>query len=134
MEPGEIVEKMRQNPLLRGITLTGGEPFLQPEGMAELAQIARDNGYDVVAYTGYKFEDLIQKGGGQSQIRSMLKLVDLLIDGLYEQADRRLELPFRGSLNQRLVLARQSLNEGKLVTLDESRLYEPFPSIHIMME
>jgi anaerobic ribonucleoside-triphosphate reductase activating protein len=134
MPHDKIIQRTRKNPLLRGITLTGGEPFEQAEAMAGLARQARSNGYDVVAYTGYTYEELIEKAASVSSILTLLEQVDLLVDGRYDETRRRLDLPFRGSDNQRLVNVPQSLAEGIVRLTDDcaianirfqrSRVYE----------
>ena len=111
-EPDSIIERMRGNPLLRGITLTGGEPFCQPEAMAELARKARAAGYDVVAYSGYTFEELLAMSRSVAAVNALLSEIDLLIDGPFIQEQRGLELPFRGSANQRIISVSQSLADG----------------------
>jgi anaerobic ribonucleoside-triphosphate reductase activating protein len=99
--PEDIIARMVKDPLLRGITLTGGEPFLQPEAMAELARKAKGAGYDVVAYTGYTLEALVAMN--DQYVGDMLKHIDILIDGPFIQAEKRYGLQFRGSANQRII-------------------------------
>jgi anaerobic ribonucleoside-triphosphate reductase activating protein len=96
-----IIARMAKDPLLRGITLTGGEPFCQPEAMVELARKAKDAGYDVFAYTGYKLETLIEMN--DQYVDEMLKHIDILIDGPFILAEKRHDLLFRGSANQRVI-------------------------------
>jgi anaerobic ribonucleoside-triphosphate reductase activating protein len=99
--PDEIIARMAKNPLLRGITLTGGEPFQQPEAMTELARKAKAACYDVVAYTGYTIEALIEMKS--QNVDEMLKHIDILIDGPFILAEKRHDLLFRGSANQRII-------------------------------
>jgi anaerobic ribonucleoside-triphosphate reductase activating protein len=103
---------MRKNPLLRGITLTGGEPFEQAGAMADLAREARAAGYDVVGFTGYTFKELIKRAAVDPAIRTLLEQIDLLIDGRFIKEQRSLDLPFRGSSNQRLIDMPRSLAAG----------------------
>lgn len=95
------------NPLLQGITFSGGEPFAQAGVLSHLAKAIHDRGGDVVTYTGYTFEDLLQTIERNTQIasdwKSLLDQTDLLIDGPYIEELRDLELTFRGSSNQRLL-------------------------------
>ncbi|MDR0396572.1 MAG: anaerobic ribonucleoside-triphosphate reductase activating protein [Oscillospiraceae bacterium] len=112
-----IIQNMRKNPLLRGITLSGGEPFMQADAMAELARKARAAGYDVVAYTGYTFDELMERSACEPGILALLEQVDLLIDGPYDKHCRNLNLLFRGSENQRLVDVKKSLMDKNEVFL-----------------
>ena len=97
----EIIAKIKRNPLLDGITLSGGEPFCQPEACAEIARAARGLGPNVWSYSGYTFEELTERGT-EAQ-RALLREVDVLVDGRFELERRSLECRFRGSSNQRLI-------------------------------
>ena len=99
----ELLEGMRENPLLSGVTLSGGEPFCQAEALCELALRVREMGKTVVAYSGYTLEQLLEKGKAEPAVRRLLGLVDTLIDGPYVEAQRDLDLQFRGSRNQRVI-------------------------------
>lgn len=113
MNTAEIIAKMDSNPLLDGITLSGGEPFLQREACTELAKAAHERGLNVWCYTGYTWEviDEALKYGGLP----FLDHIDVLVDGPYIENQRTLELPWRGSRNQRLIDVQESLRQGKVV-------------------
>ena len=114
-DTAEIIAKMRKNPLLDGVTLSGGEPFCQPEACAEIARAARELGLNVWSYSGYTFEELLQ--GTEAQ-KELLRELDVLVDGRFELEKRSLECKFRGSSNQRLVNVPASLQEGRAVELE----------------
>ena len=107
-----VVETVKANPLCRGVTFSGGEPFAQPEGFAKLAKLLKAAGYEVASYSGYTFEQLLQ---GTAEQRELLETVDVLIDGPFVQAERSLELNFRGSRNQRILNVKASLAAGQAV-------------------
>ena len=111
-EAEALADVARNNPLCKGVTFSGGEPFAQPEGFSELAEILRSDGYEIAAYTGYLFEEL--QNGTTAQKR-LLGLLDVLIDGRFELRRRSLELPFRGSANQRIIDVPKSLAAGEIV-------------------
>jgi anaerobic ribonucleoside-triphosphate reductase activating protein len=113
----DIISRMQKNPLLRGITLTGGEPFEQADAMAELARNSHASGYDVVTFTGYTYEQLLDKAASDPATRALLEQIDLLIDGRFIIEQRSLNLLFRGSSNQRLVDVPRSLATGMLSQL-----------------
>lgn len=96
-----------ENPLLQGITFSGGEPFAQAGVLALLAKAVHERGGDVVTYTGYTYEYLMQTIQNNAQVAenwtSLLNQTDLLIDGPYIEELRDLELLFRGSSNQRVL-------------------------------
>ena len=108
-----IVEKMRKNPLLDGLTLTGGEPFCQPQACAALAKAAKEMGLNVWCYTGYTFEELMK--ASHSDQMNLLRYLDVLVDGRFRLEKRTLECRFRGSSNQRILDVARSLAENTAV-------------------
>ena len=113
---GEVLARLLANPLLDGLSLSGGEPFCQAEALAPLAAAARGRGYPVMAWTGYTFEELLR--GGRADWLALLSSVDVLVDGPFLLERRTLALPWRGSDNQRLLDAPQSLAQGRAVEAD----------------
>ena len=109
----EIIDAMAANPLLDGLTLSGGEPFLQPEPCTALARAAHGLSLNVWVYTGYTFEDLCSMG--DAKISELLANCDVLVDGKFQLPQRTLELRFRGSRNQRLIDVKASLSAGHAV-------------------
>lgn len=112
MAPEEILEMVKKNPMIRGVTLSGGEPFSQAAEHAELAKLLRENGYEVAVYSGYTFEQL-QNGTPEQKL--LLENVDILVDGPFLLEQRTLDARFRGSRNQRVINVPQSLKEQKAV-------------------
>lgn len=108
-DTGELAQRALDNPLLDGITLSGGEPFCQPEACADIARRARAGGLNVWSYSGWTFEELLEK----AECRVLLEQIDVLVDGRFLLDRRTLELRFRGSSNQRLIDVKRSLAEGK---------------------
>ena len=101
-----IVDIVRSNPLCRGVTFSGGEPFAQAEGFARLARLLKAEKYEVACYSGYTFEELLE--GTQAQ-KELLGTIDVLIDGPFLMEEKTLEVPFRGSRNQRILDVPKSL-------------------------
>lgn len=118
MEVERLVEIVRSNPLCRGVTFSGGEPFAQPEGFAKLARLLKEKGYEVASYTGFTFEELLAGSEGQKQL---LQTLDILIDGPFLQAEKSLEIAFRGSRNQRILDVPKSLAAGEAVQTTSKR-------------
>jgi anaerobic ribonucleoside-triphosphate reductase activating protein len=115
MTTEEIIDQMGSNPLTDGLTLSGGEPFLQAGDCAKIAKAAKDNSLNVWAYTGYTFEKLLELAVTRPEIKKLLELIDVLVDGPFELAERSLAIKWRGSKNQRLLDVRRSLTEGKAI-------------------
>lgn len=107
-----LADIARNNPLCRGVTFSGGEPYAQAEGFSELAEILKAEGYEIASYTGYTFEQLLD--GSEAQKR-LLSLLDVLVDGPFIQSQRSLELYYRGSENQRILDVPKSLAAGRAV-------------------
>lgn len=118
MEEENLVQIVRSNPLCRGVTFSGGEPFAQAAGFARLARLLKAQGYEVASYSGYTFEQLLL---GTPEQRELLDTIDVLIDGPFVQAQKSLELAFRGSRNQRILDVPKSLLAGKAVQITSGR-------------
>jgi anaerobic ribonucleoside-triphosphate reductase activating protein len=99
---------MLSNPLTDGLTLSGGEPFAQATDCLTIAQAAHAHGLNVMAYTGWTYEHLMQDGS-EAQ-KALLAEVDILVDGPFLIAERTLNLPWRGSRNQRVIDMRRANN------------------------
>ena len=109
----ELLLQLQDNPLIKGVTLSGGDPFYQPQAAACIAHDFHDRGKDVWIYTGFLWEELLQS---EDPARlELLSQCDVLIDGPFIQSQRSLTLPFRGSSNQRLILVNESLSSGQVV-------------------
>ena len=109
----QIERMMVDNPLLDGLTLSGGEPFEQPAACLLLAQAAKARGLNVWIYSGYTYEQLA--GMGEEAVQGLLAVCDVLVDGRFVLGKRSLELDFRGSSNQRLVDLKKTREGGQVV-------------------
>ena len=118
MEEERIVEIVSTNPLCRGVTFSGGEPFAQAEGFAKLAKLLKKKGYEVASYSGYTFEQLTN---GTDAQKELLMSIDVLIDGPFVLSEKSLEVPFRGSRNQRILDVPKSLAAGEAVCIAKGR-------------
>lgn len=107
----DIIYQFKLNSLLDGITLTGGEPFLQPVPAIEIAQAAKNFGLNVWCYTGFTFDDV--------KSSPLLNFVDVLVDGEFRLVERDLNLRFRGSRNQRLIDVPKSLATEKIILWED---------------
>ena len=110
---GRILAEIREDPLLSGVTLSGGEPFCQPEPLCTLARAVREMGKTVMAYSGYTLEQLLAMGEERPAVRELLELCDILVDGPYIEARRDLTLQYRGSANQRVIHLREALGQSR---------------------
>lgn len=111
----DVEKEFANNPLLSGITLSGGEPAEQAEPCAELARRAHQKGLNVWTYTGSTLEKLAERAKDDPALRQLLDETDVLVDGPFILAQCSLELDFCGSKNQRLIDMNESRRQGKIV-------------------
>ena len=109
----ELAGQMARNPLTDGLTLSGGDPFLQARACAALARIAHEKGLNVWTYTGYTYERLLE--GEIPDAEALLEETDVLVDGPFVEALKSYEALFRGSTNQRLIDVARSRAAGRIV-------------------
>lgn len=107
-----IVDKVLSNPMLDGITLTGGDPLYQVDACIELCKQLKEKSpaMTVWCYTGFTWEEIL----GNPEQRKLLNYIDILVDGPYLESKRQLSLRFRGSSNQRIIDVKQSLEYGEV--------------------
>lgn len=105
----EIIKDFQKNPLLSGITFSGGEPFCQPEPLLKLAKEVHNLKKNVISYSGYTFEELLKLSKKNQAIKDLMENIDYLIDGKFILSQKTLMLKFRGSKNQRIIDMKKSL-------------------------
>lgn len=98
-----LSRQIAANPLLKGVTFSGGEPFEQAVPLARLARRVKALGKDVICYTGYTWEYLLENSDDHRRFGELLEVADYLVDGPFVEELRDLKLPFRGSSNQRII-------------------------------
>jgi len=118
MTVDEVISEMLSNPLTDGLTLSGGEPFVQAADCARLAAVARQKGLNVWAYSGYEYGELITRAESEPDVKALLEQLDVLVDGRFELARRTLTMKWRGSQNQRFIDVKKSLSAGATVALE----------------
>ena len=110
-----ILEEIDKDPLLKGVTFSGGEPTCQAEAFAYLGEKVHARGLDIVMFSGYTYEQLMARCADEPDLKRLLDLTDLLLDGPYVKEQRDLTLQYRGSANQRLIDMNRTRQEGKIV-------------------
>ena len=111
----EVLARIRENPLVHGVTFSGGEPFEQAEALLPLAKELKAQGYHLMAFSGFTLEQLVQK----PECRALLEQLDLLVDGPFIEAQKSLDLRFRGSRNQRILNMPSTRENGWKAVLDK---------------
>jgi len=123
MERGEVLAAVKKNPLLSGVTLSGGEPLLQAKNLFPLARDIKALGLEVALYTGDTFENILQRGDEDEL--SLLGFCDVMVDGAFILERRNISLRFRGSDNQRILDVKKSLACGQAVLSQDERWVGP---------
>lgn len=122
----QLVEEIAQNSILKGITLSGGEPFWEPNVPDVLTftqeVLARCPHLNVWAYSGYTYEQLLRRNDPATQ--ALLLQLDVLVDGKFVQAKHDPSLRFKGSSNQRIIDIKASMRTGHVVLYSFSSILD----------
>lgn len=115
----EIIERIKANSILKGVTISGGEP-LCPQNISEVLDFIKEvkkekPNFNVWCYTGYTIEQLEERH--DSVTDECLKQINVLVDGRFIEQKKNPTLKFRGSENQRIIDVANTLKENKVVTM-----------------
>lgn len=101
---------------ISGLSVLGGEPFDNLEGLKEfITKVRAKSEKDIWIYSGYTFEELLEKDGAMD----VLKNIDVLVDGRFVEDLKDLKLKFRGSSNQRIIDVKRTLEEDEILLMDK---------------
>lgn len=104
----DIYEDIKSNPLVRGVTFSGGEPILQYKPLELLASLLKEQNYHLISYTGFTYEELYKN----NMLKKFLSSLDWLIDGPFIETCKSLDCKYRGSTNQRIIDIKKSLDNN----------------------
>lgn len=110
----QIIKDLGQS-YVQGLTLLGGEPFVNTQVCLSLCKRVRKefgNTKDIWSWTGYSWDELMKESDDKLEL---LSLIDILVDGRFLQAKKDLSLQFRGSSNQRIIDVQESLKKKKVI-------------------
>ncbi len=99
----DIWNKIKANPMLRGVTFSGGEPFIWANELSVIAKAAHGIGLNIMSWTGYTYGELLDMAKENKGVHDLLSETDYLVDGRFMIERRNLNLLFRGSENQRIL-------------------------------
>ena len=109
-----LAKDINKNPLLKGVTISGGEPFMQAKKVAKLLDKI-DKKLTVMVYTGFEYEALLELANETNGYMELLTRTDVLIDGKFVMALKDENVPFRGSSNQRAIEVKNSLKNNCII-------------------
>lgn len=111
----DIYERIVSNmPLVKGVTFSGGEPFDKATELNTLAKMLKEKGLNIWCYTGYNLEDIIENKKN-TQWKELLKNIDVLVDGKFDQEKMNNSCKYIGSVNQRIIDVPRTLTGNGIV-------------------
>ena len=114
----ELIKDVLENPILKGVTFSGGDPFERAEEFAYMAKAFRKAGLNIWSYTGYTFEYILENMNKRLGWKELLDNLDVLVDGKFDETKMEDGLKYRGSANQRIIDVKETLKIGEVVTLE----------------
>lgn len=111
----EILKEIDSNPLLDGVTFSGGDPFMQPKPLVELAKELKKRNLNVITYTGYRWEELVD--ANDPDWNALIQASDVIVDGPFVQSLHDWKLKYTGSSNQRIIDVKRTMTQGELVLM-----------------
>ncbi|AKN33231.1 ribonucleoside-triphosphate reductase activating protein [Clostridium carboxidivorans P7] len=114
----ELLDDIRKNPMLKGVTFSGGDPFEQASEFSYLAEKIKETNLNIWCYTGYTFEYIFEHRNEHEGWEQLLNNIDVLVDGKFEEDKKSNNLKYRGSSNQRIIDVKKTLNMKQIITLE----------------
>lgn len=114
----ELIEDVLKNKMIRGVTFSGGDPIEQADKFSYMAKAFKSSGLNIWCYTGYTFEQLLEKQEKDKDVRDLINNIDVLVDGKFEINNKKDGIRFRGSNNQRIIDVKGTLDKKKVITLE----------------
>ena len=114
----KLIEDVLDNPMLRGITFSGGDPWEQAEEFAYMAKAFKKNNLNIWCYTGYTFEYILKHKKERNGWKELITNIDVLVDGKFDINKKDENLKYRGSSNQRIIDVKKSLESDMIVIME----------------
>lgn len=114
----EIVSDINNNPIISGVTFSGGDPWEQADKFAYISKKVQKPNFNIWCYTGYTYEYILENKDRRVGWSELLNNIDVLVDGKFEQEKYDSSLKYRGSYNQRIIDIKESLKKGKVVIMN----------------
>ena len=117
MDMDKLINDVLDNPMLKGVTFSGGDPIEQAHSFSYMAKAFKNSNLDIWCYTGYTFEELLEAMKVDTSIKELLNNIDVLVDGKFEINNKKEGLKYKGSSNQRIIDVKKSLDTGEVVVI-----------------
>lgn len=111
----DLIKDILDNPILKGVTFSGGDPFERAEEFAYIGEKLKKHDLNIWSYTGYTYEYLLNHFNEKPEWKKLINTIDVLVDGKFEEDKKEDGLKFRGSSNQRIIDVKESLKRNKVV-------------------
>lgn len=118
MDMDKIIDDVKSNPMIRGITFSGGDCLEQADKFAYMAKKFKELGLNIWCYTGYTYEYILENKDKRIGWSELLDNIDVLIDGKFEENKRDISLRYKGSSNQRIIDVKESLKNDRIVIIE----------------
>lgn len=118
LDMDELIEDAVNNPILKGVTFSGGDPLERAEKFSYMAKAFKESGLNIWCYTGYTFEEIVENMKNNKSLKEFIENIDVLVDGKFDINKKDEGLRFRGSKNQRIIDVQETLRQGKIITLE----------------
>ncbi|MCH5138601.1 anaerobic ribonucleoside-triphosphate reductase activating protein [Clostridiaceae bacterium UIB06] len=118
MDMDKIIKDIKNNPLIKGVTFSGGDCLEQADKFAYMGKKIKELGLNIWCYTGYTYEYILQNKDKRAGWDDLLDNIDVLVDGKFEEDKQDSTLRYKGSSNQRIIDIKESLKSNKVVTIE----------------
>ena len=113
-----LIDDLKENPMIQGVTFSGGDPLEQGEEFSYIARKVRELGLNIWCYTGYEFEYIIENIDKRQGWRELINNIDVIVDGKFDITKKKDGLKFKGSENQRIIDVKESLKNNKIKLIE----------------
>ena len=117
MDMDKLIKDVLDNPMLKGVTFSGGDPIEQADSFSYMAKVFKNSNLNILWYTVYTFEELLEAMKIDTSLRDFLNNIDVLVDGKFEINNKKEGLKYKGSSNQRIIDVKKSLDTGDIVVI-----------------
>lgn len=113
----DLIKDTLDNPIIKGVTFSGGDPFERAEEFSYMAKEFKKFGLNIWCYSGYTFEEIIEISRENQGFNDLINNIDVLVDGKFIEEEKDEEIKYRGSGNQRIIDVKGSIESDEVKVL-----------------